>query len=78
MLDDAREHAGYLIVETTTQLLTDVRVTLLRQEKFGVSQWIKDDPHWPEMLRALASVSSSGIPCTLSLSISAIRRRVSC
>src|SRR6266481_6249182 len=32
---------------------------------------------WPVILRAFASVSSSGAPCTLPLSISAIRRRVS-
>jgi hypothetical protein len=33
--------------------------------------------HWPMILRALAKVSSSGIPCTLPLSKSAIRRPIS-
>jgi hypothetical protein len=36
MLDHTTEHAGYLIVEATSERWADVGVPLLGKEKFGV------------------------------------------
>src|SRR5271157_5409177 len=71
------DQAFHLTVEAYPQIGIDSRVVANRLGELVVRRGMEQPPHWPRLLRMRARDSSTGMPRTLPVSISAMRRSIS-